>query len=195
MKKWRIKNGKNVSGSGLKSRWGIDSSFQSNTVQKFYSNRLYLIALCIFSAISMSFVQSAFAQPSDQKAWLQSSDLSLAKNKKVVYDFWREVLEGGHLELAEKYMKESYIQHNPNVPTGRQGFIDFFSKFRKPQPIVDTIKGPLIAILAEGDRVVLVFKRELNEPNDPTKKYLTHSFEMLRIEDGKVAEHWDSATK
>ncbi|HMH34256.1 MAG TPA: hypothetical protein VK543_14560, partial [Puia sp.] len=79
--------------------------------------------------------------------------------------------------------------------TGRQGFIDFFSKFRKPQPIVDSIKGPLIAILAEGDRVVLVFNRELPEPKDPTKKYTTTSFEMLRIEGGKVAEHWDNATK
>ena len=154
-----------------------------------------LRTVCVFILISFSFLQTGFAQSSDQKGWLKSDNSTLAKNKRIVYDFWREVLEAGHLELAEKYMKESYIQHNPNVPTGRQGFIDFFSKIRKPQPIVDSIKGPLIAILAEGDRVVLVFKRELNEPNDTSKKYLTHSFEMLRIEDGKVAEHWDSATK
>jgi predicted SnoaL-like aldol condensation-catalyzing enzyme len=151
--------------------------------------------LLMILSINLAFMPSGFAQVSDQKTWLKSDDPTLAKNKKIVYDFWREVLEGGHLELAEKYMKESYIQHNPNVPTGRQGFIDFFSKFRKPQAIVDSIKGPLIAILAEGDRVVLVFKREMNEPNDISKKYLTHSFDMLRIEDGKVAEHWDSATK
>jgi predicted SnoaL-like aldol condensation-catalyzing enzyme len=156
--------------------------------------RSFFVILLTFSTI-LTFAQSGYAQMSDQKSWLQSNDPALAKNKRIVYDFWREVLEGGHLELAEKYMKESYIQHNPNVPTGRQGFIDFFSKFRKPQPIADSIKGPLIAILAESDRVVLVFKREMNEPNDPSKKYLTHSFEMLRIEDGKVAEHWDSATK
>lgn len=34
----------------------------------------------------------------------------------------REVFEGGHLELAEKYLAESYIQHYPRVPTGRAGF-------------------------------------------------------------------------
>ena len=136
---------------------------------------------------------TAFAQ--SQKSMLYSNNPKLAKNKKLVYDFWRSVLEGGHLELAPKYMLETYIQHNPNVPTGRKGFIDFFSKFKKALPIVDTIKGPLIAIVAEGDRVILSFKEVHPDPKDQTKTYTTTSFEMLRIEKGKVAEHWDSALK
>jgi len=136
---------------------------------------------------------AAFAQ--SQKSMLYSKDPKLAKNKKIVYDFWRSVLEGGHLELAPQYMMETYIQHNPNVPTGRQGFIDFFSKFAKARPIVDTIQGPLIAIVAEGDRVVLSFKAVNRDPKDSTKTYTTTSFEMLRVENGKVAEHWDSALK
>ena len=136
---------------------------------------------------------TAFAQ--NQRSMLYSKDPALAKNKRIVYDFWRSVLEGGHLELASQYMLETYIQHNPNVPTGRQGFIDFFARFAKPLPIVDTIKGPLIAIVAEGDRVVLSFKAVLPDPKAPGKTYVTSSFEMLRIENGKVAEHWDSALK
>jgi predicted SnoaL-like aldol condensation-catalyzing enzyme len=136
---------------------------------------------------------TAFAQ--SQKSMLYSKDAELAKNKKIVYDFWRSVLEGGHLELAPQYMTETYIQHNPNVPTGRQGFLDFFSKFAKARPIVDTVQGPLIAIVAEGDRVVLSFKAVHPDPKNPGKTYTTTSFEMLRIENGKVAEHWDSALK
>ncbi|HEY9001907.1 MAG TPA: hypothetical protein VIM89_11185 [Mucilaginibacter sp.] len=73
---------------------------------------------------------TVFAQ--SQKSMLYSKDPALAKNKKFVYDFWRSVLEGGHLEMAPQFMMESYIQHNPNVPTGRQGFLDFFSKFANP---------------------------------------------------------------
>lgn len=99
------------------------------------------------------------------------------------------------MELAPQFMLETYIQHNPNVPTGRQGFIDFFSKFAKARPIVDTIQGPLIAIVAEGDRVVLSFKSVHPDPKDATKKYTTTWFDMLRVENGKVAEHWDSALK
>jgi predicted SnoaL-like aldol condensation-catalyzing enzyme len=148
---------------------------------------LILLGFIFFSGTAI------FAQ--SQKSMLYSIDPKLAENKKLVYDFWRSVLEGGHLELAPQYMLETYIQHNPNVPTGRKGFIDFFSKFAKARPIVDTIKGPLIAIVAEGDRVVLSFKDVRPDPKDPAKTYTTTSFEMLRIENGKVAEHWDSALK
>jgi predicted SnoaL-like aldol condensation-catalyzing enzyme len=126
---------------------------------------------------------------------LRSDDARLARNKKLVYDFWREVLEARHLELAEKYLAEDYIQHNPNARTGRQGFIDFFSKLGKPEPIAPKIKAPLIAIVAEGDLVVLSFAREYPDPADSTKTYTTTGFDMLRIENGKIAEHWDSALK
>ena len=55
------------------------------------------------------------------------------KNLDMVLNWWREVLDGGHLELISRYQSEDYIQHNPNVPTGRAGFVEFFSKFAKPK--------------------------------------------------------------
>ena len=142
---------------------------------------------------TLLFAVHSFSQ--DQKAMLYSKDPKLAKNKKLVYDFWREVLEGGHLELAPQYLLPTYIQHNPNVPTGRQGFIDFFSKFAKPQPVSATIKANLISIVAEGDWVVLSFKEEHPDPKAPGKKYTTAWFDMLRVEHDKIAEHWDNALK
>ena len=51
------------------------------------------------------------------------------KNLDHVLNWWREVLDGGHLELTSKYQAEDYIQHNPNVPTGLEGFVTFFGKF------------------------------------------------------------------
>ena len=99
------------------------------------------------------------------------------------------------MDLAEKYMAESYIQHNPNVPTGRAAFTDFFSRISKPQPIEPRVKAPLVAIVAEGDLVVLAFVREGIDPKDATKKYTTTWFDMFRIEGGKIAEHWDAAPK
>jgi hypothetical protein len=68
-------------------------------------------------------------------------------NKKIAYDFLRELIEAGHLELAEKYMLESYIQHDPNVNTGRKGFINHISTFSKPQPIVIASKVYLLQSL------------------------------------------------
>jgi predicted SnoaL-like aldol condensation-catalyzing enzyme len=149
-----------------------------------------LVLTCSFILV---FALSAFAQ--NQAALVKDKDPELAKNKKLVYDFWREVFEGGHMELAPKYMAESYIQHNPNVPTGRQAFVDFFSKFAVAKPAVDTIKAPVIAITADGSLVTLVFKQENPDPKDPAKKYTTTWFDMFRIENGKIAEHWDPALK
>ncbi len=145
--------------------------------------------------LGFTFLLTAGAFAQSQKAMLYSKDPVLAKNKKIVYDFWRLVLEGGHLDLAPQYMIETYIQHNPNVPTGRQGFLDFFGKFAKARPIVDTVQEPLISIVAEGNLVVLSFKDVRPDPKDHTKTYTTTSFDMLRIENGKIAEHWDSALK
>lgn len=133
-------------------------------------------------------------QPSHD-ALLASPDARLAANKRFVYDFWREVFEGGHMELADKYMAEGYIQHNPNVPTGRAAFIEFFSKRVKPQPIEARVKAPLVAIAADGDLVILSFVREGVDPKDASKKYTTTWFDMFRIESGKIAEHWDAAPK
>ena len=131
----------------------------------------------------------------DHTKMLASSDPKAAANKNLVYDFWREVFEGGHMELADKYMAESYIQHNPNVPTGRRAFVEFFSRVTTPKPIEPRVKAPLVAIVADGDYVVLAFARENVDPADPAKKYTTTWFDMFRIQDGKIAEHWDPAAE
>ena len=156
-----------------------------------------LLLPVVFSVV---FANNIFAQLpvvplANQKTLLQSKDPKLAANKKLVYDCWREILEGGHLEFVDKYLAETYMQHNPNVATGRKGFVDLFSKFAKPQPIVDTIKAPVVAIVAEGDLVVISFAATLPEPTDSTKTYTTTWSDMFRIENGKLAEHWDGAQK
>jgi predicted SnoaL-like aldol condensation-catalyzing enzyme len=131
----------------------------------------------------------------DQAALLASPDPRLAANKRFVYDFWREVFEGRHMDLAPRYMAEGYIQHNPNVPSGRAAFVDFFSKLSPPRPIEDRIKAPLVALIADGDYVLLAFAREYPDPKDATRRYTTTWFDMFRLEDGKITEHWDGATK
>ena len=152
-------------------------------------------ALTIVLAASPALAQVPVAANPDQAALLASADSRLAANKRLVHDFWREVFEGGHMELADKYLAEGYIQHNPMVPTGRAAFVEAFGKRVKPVPIEARIKAPLVAIVAEGDLVVLSFARELEDPKDASKKYSSTWFDMFRIENGKLAEHWDPALK
>jgi predicted SnoaL-like aldol condensation-catalyzing enzyme len=116
----------------------------------------------------------------NQQALLQSDNPLLAANKKLVFDFWREVFQARNMDLAPKYMAEDYIQHNPNVPTGRQAFIDFFGRLER-QPVQPAIEN-LVTMIAERDSVVLGFRRELPDPRNPGQRYTTTWFDMLRIE-------------
>lgn len=130
-----------------------------------------------------------------QSELLKSDNPKYAANKKLVYNMWREFIEAGHVEVAEKYFTESYMQHNPNVPTGRKALVEGRSKWAKPQAVSDTIKRQVVAIIAEGDLVVISFVSERTDPNEINKKYTTTHFDMFRIENGKIAEHWDSSRK
>ena len=154
-----------------------------------------LIVLGLASLLGGAAAQVPVQENKHHEAMLASSDAKLAANKRLVYDFWREVFEAGHLELADKYLSEGYIQHNPGVPTGRAGFVAFFAQFAKPKPIEAAVKAPLVQIVAEGDFVVLGFVRRIAEPGDASKHYTSTWFDMFRIENGRIAEHWDPATK
>ena len=153
-----------------------------------------LLLALLFAAGAAQAQVPVTANP-DHDSMLRHSDPKLAANKRLVYDMYRIVLQGGHWDRAHEFIAEGYIQHNPRVPTGRQAFIDFFSKVRKPAPIEPRVKAPLVAILADGDLVSMFFVREYPEPGDASKKYTTTWFDMFRIVDGKIAEHWDPATK
>ena len=129
----------------------------------------------------------------DQAALLASASPKLAANKQLAYDFFRIILRGRRLERVGEFMLVSYIQHNPEVETGMAGFLAFFSHLGGPRPIPDTVPG-LVAIQAEGDFVTLSFVDERENPQHPGTKYTTTWFDMFRIEDGRIAEHWDNDT-
>jgi len=133
--------------------------------------------------------------PGDQAELLASDDPQLAANKKVAYDFFRVILRGQQLDQAGDFMAPDYIQHNPNADTGMEGFLAYFKQFGGgPQPVPDRLDG-LVAIQAEGDLVTLSFVREYDDPGIPGEQYTTTWFDMFRIADGKIVEHWDSAQK
>lgn len=155
-------------------------------------------ALALGWAVSMclpALAQVPVTPATDHAALLASADPKLAQNKRLVYDFWREVFEAGQMEHAEKYLAENYIQHDPNVPTGRAAFVEFFKKFKKPKPVESKVSAPLVAITADGNLVILSFVKELPDPKDSSKKYTTTWFDMFRIEGTKIIEHWDPALK
>jgi predicted SnoaL-like aldol condensation-catalyzing enzyme len=123
-----------------------------------------------------------------------SPDPHLNTNKQCAYHIMKDLLEANHWELADRWLTAEYHQHNPNVVSGRDPVVKFFTSFRKPSPIPARMSTKIVAVVAEGDLVVVVTPRELPDPKDPSKKYTTSWFDMWRFKDGKADEHWDGAT-
>ena len=117
------------------------------------------------------------------------------KNEDIAKIEFKDILQYGHVELAPKVMAAGYIQHNPNVPTGRDAFVDFFSKIRKPEPIKAEWKDKPELIITSGNLVFYMMERYSADPADPSKVYKWNWFDMVRVDDGMIQEHWDMAMK
>ena len=154
--------------------------------------KTFVASVLLLSLASLAQAQVPPTAAKDQLALLASPDAKLARNKKHVFDFWRIVYEGGHVDQAPKYMAPEYIQHNPNLPSGRQTFVDFFKKQRPPKPIADRMKMPVFAIVADGDYVSVFSARKVRDRAKPDHVYFITWFDMFRIDaQGLIAEHWD----
>ncbi len=151
-----------------------------------------LAAAALLGLVTAAHAQVPPTPAPDQLSMLKSADPQLARNKKFVFDFWRIVYEGGHLDRAPEYMAEGYIQHNPNVKSGRAAFIELFSKQRPPQPIAPRIKMPVINITADRDIVTVSTVRKVRDRAHPEHIYYITWFDQFRIDkNGLIAEHWD----
>jgi predicted SnoaL-like aldol condensation-catalyzing enzyme len=156
-----------------------------------------LLACCM---LGLGTIATAYAQVppvgvKDQSALLKSSDPKLAANKKLVYDMYRAIVQGGHHEMAEKFFTKEYIQHNPNVSSGRDALVTFIKQSRPVRPIEPVMTFPLISLIAEGDMVMVATVTTEADAEKPGERYATTHFDLYRIENGLIAEHWDHVPK
>lgn len=151
-----------------------------------------LLALC---GVGIAHAQVPPVGVKDQAAQLKSSDPKLAANKKLVYDMYRTIVNGGHYDQADKFFTREYIQHNPNVKSGRDELAAYIKQTRPKRPLQPTISFPLISIIAEGDMVLVATVTTEDDPDSPGKTYETTHFDMYRIQNGLIAEHWDHVPK
>lgn len=131
--------------------------------------------------------------PADHAPLLASGDPRLAANKRLVYDMYRIVLQAGLADRAGEFIIEDYIQHNPNAEQGLKGVQDYIRATRPEREIKDRLDLPLIHLMAEGDYVTTAFVRP--EQDSEGRTYYSTWFDLYRIEDGKIAEHWDPMLK
>lgn len=110
--------------------------------------------------------------------------MNLQENKNNAIAFYKMAYEGNPREAVEKYIGKEYIQHNPAVSDGTQGFIGYFERMQKEYPDKSI---EFVRCIAEGNLVAL-HTHQIWPGND---EYVTMDFFRFD-ENGKICEHWDA---
>jgi steroid delta-isomerase-like uncharacterized protein len=123
--------------------------------------------------------------------------MSTEANKAIVVQLYEEVWNCGNLDLADKLVAPSAVDHDPqrppSAPVGPQGLKAVVTMRRRAFPDDHhTIED----LVAEGDKVVARLTRTgthqgtfLDLP--PTGKPIsTTSIHIFRFADGQLVEHW-----
>ena len=108
----------------------------------------------------------------------------LEKMKRNAVAFYKMAYEGNPKKATELYVGDKYIQHNPHVANGIDGFVEYFERMQREYPNKSI---EFVRTIAEGDLVAL-HTHQIWPGND---QYITMDF--FRFDDkGKIVEHWDS---
>ncbi|MBR9773953.1 MAG: hypothetical protein GYB55_02700 [Cytophagales bacterium] len=106
------------------------------------------------------------------------------ENKALIKDFVNTVLIGGEFDKLPQYFDgDNYIQHNSMIGDGLSGFGKAIEEMAK-QGITMVFEKSHI-LLGEGNFVLSV--TEGTFAGKPTSFY-----DLFRIENGKIVEHWDT---
>ncbi len=104
--------------------------------------------------------------------------------KEIVLNAVTAIFSSFDPEAADQLLADGYIQHNPAVPTGAATMIGLIPALQE-----SGIKATTHRVITEGDMVVLHTTYENAQAFGGDTLV---GFDVFRVENGKVAEHWDN---
>ena len=105
------------------------------------------------------------------------------ENRKLVESFLYDVMQGNHPEKTPDYFDgDTYIQHNTGIADGLSGLGAALAALA--QQGIQMIYTTVHQVLAQGNFVLAVSEGTFG--GAPTAYY-----DLWRVENGKIAEHWD----
>lgn len=140
------------------------------------------------------FLQSVFAAPagcalSGAPIRFAGQGAVASANRDLVVRFYKDVLIGGDLEQAGKYLRPDYIQHNPRVGQGLEGFVAYFKNLKQTlEARKARSRGEITMALADGE-FVTVHQTTVIEGGVSAS---FRAIDIFRVENGMIAEHWDT---
>ncbi len=127
------------------------------------------------------------ANPSGRSQIDGSTDITdkekTAANKALVEDFVNTILVKGQMDKVANYFDgDNYIQHNPSIGDGLSGLGAALQAMAEQGVTMEYHK--VHKVLGEGNFVLTMSEGKF--AGQPTAYY-----DLFRVENGKVAEHWD----
>lgn len=114
------------------------------------------------------------------------------KNIDLTVGYYRDCVQSHHPELVYNFLAKDEINHNPNDPGTPAGLMAMLSsRFPKPEPLHKEIEPLPNLLIAKDNMVLLMYDQAEKDPKDPSKTYTYSRVEMVRVENGKIQEHWD----
>ena len=114
---------------------------------------------------------------------LEKKDVNKEETREVVSNFVRDVLRGENLDKLTSYFEgDNYIQHNISIADGLSGLGAALEALGKQG--IRMIYDKTYFVLADGDYALAVSEGTFG--GIPTSYY-----DLFRVENGKIAEHWD----
>ena len=105
------------------------------------------------------------------------------ENRKLVEDFLYDVMQGNNLDKTPDYFDgDTYIQHNTGIADGVSGLNEVLAALAEQN--IQMIYTTTHQVLAQGNFVLAVSEGTFGDK--PTAYY-----DLWRVENGKIAEHWD----
>ena len=105
------------------------------------------------------------------------------ENKQIAENFVKDVLMGQHPEkLTEYFNGNNYIQHNPGIADGLDGLGAALANMA--QAGIEMKYDTLHKVIGKGNFVLTVSEGYLGGAH-------TSYYDLFRIVNGKIAEHWD----
>ncbi len=104
-------------------------------------------------------------------------------NRATVTRFIDEILIGGGQNFTDFISTETYIQHNPLVGDGLEGFGAFVAELAEEGKSM--VYKYLYKVLAQGNFVVAYSLAQIGDEDFAV-------FDVFRLEDGLIVEHWDT---
>ena len=123
----------------------------------------------------------------------------MAEGTGLLRRFYEEVLVGGNFDLIDEYVVEGMQDHEdpmPGQPPGKDGVKFYVNAMRTAFPDLTVKMDPVLADgELEASHVVLSGTHQGEFLGIPAsgKNVEFSSVDIIRIEDGKVAEHWGAS--